>query len=400
MRAICWHGKKKMQVDTVPDPKILNPRDAIIRITSTAICGSDLHLYNGLVKTMEEGDIVGHEFMGEVVETGRAVRNLSSGDRVVVPFTISCGNCIYCQQELWSLCDNSNPNAWIPEKEYGGSPSGLFGYSHMLGGYAGGQAEFVRVPFADVGPLKVSTGIPDEKLLFLSDIFPTGYAAVERCKIKPSDVVAIWGCGPVGQMAIRSALILGAAKVIAIDRFAPRIAMAQKGGAETINYEECDDLEAELKARTGGRGPDVCVDAVGMEAHGTTAVAKMDNAKQAMKLETDRPYVLRQVIQCCRKGGQVSLPGVYIGIVDNFPIGTAFGKGLTLTMGQTHMQKYMKPLFDLVEAGKIDPSEIITHRVSLEDGPDAYRIFCEKEDNAVKFVLKPGTARVLRPEDN
>lgn len=398
MRALCWHGKKQVQVDTVPDPTILKPRDAIIRITSTAICGSDLHLYNGVVKTMEAGDILGHEFMGEVVETGPGVGNLRAGDRVVVPFTIACGNCAYCTQNMWSLCDNSNPNAWIPEKAYGQTPSGLFGFSHMLGGYAGGQAEFVRVPFADVGPLKVPTGIPDEKLLFLSDIFPTGYAAVERCHIKPTDVVAVWGCGPVGQMAIRSALILGAERVIAIDRYAARLDLAQQGGAETINYEDCDDLDAELKSRTGGRGPDVCVDAVGMEAHGTTAVAKLDRVKQAMMLETDRPYVLRQVIQCCRKGGQVSLPGVYIGVVDKFPIGTAFGKGLTLTMGQTHMHKYLKPLFELVESGRIDPSEIITHRVSLEDAPAAYRLFQDKEDDAVKFVLTPGAPRVLADE--
>lgn len=399
MRALCWHGKEKVQVDTVPDPKILNPRDAIIRITSTAICGSDLHLYNGVVKTMEAGDILGHEFMGEVVETGAGVGNLRAGDRVVVPFTIACGSCPYCTQNLWSLCDNSNPNAWIPEKAYGQTPSGLFGFSHMLGGYAGGQAEFVRVPFADVGPLKVPSGIPDEKLLFLSDIFPTGYAAVERCQIKPTDVVAVWGCGPVGQMAIRSALILGAGRVIAIDRFPARLDLAEQGGAETINYEDCDDLDEELKSRTGGRGPDVCVDAVGMEAHGTTAVAKWDHAKQVMKLETDRPYVLRQVIQCCRKGGQVSLPGVYVGLVDKFPIGTAFTKGLTLTMGQTHMHKYMKPLFDLVESGRIDPSEIITHRVSLEDAPTAYRLFQDKEDDAVKFVLTPGAPRVLKDQN-
>jgi threonine dehydrogenase-like Zn-dependent dehydrogenase len=398
MRALCWHGKEKVQVDTVPDPKILNPRDAIVRITSTAICGSDLHLYNGVVKTMEEGDILGHEFMGEVVETGSGVTNLAAGDRVVVPFTISCGRCLYCQQELWSLCDNSNPNAWIPEKAYGGTPAALFGYSHMMGGYAGGQAEFVRVPFADVGPLKVDTGIPDEKLLFLSDIFPTGYAAVERCRIKPTDVVAVWGCGPVGQMAIRSAFILGAAKVIAIDRYASRLDLAKKAGADTIDYEECDDLEEELKSRTGGRGPDACIDAVGMEAHGTTAMAKLDGAKQAMKLETDRPYVLRQVIQCCRKGGQVSLPGVYVGLVDKFPIGTAFGKGLTLTMGQTHMHKFMRPLFELVEQGRIDPSEIITHRVSLEDAATAYRLFRDSKDDAVKFVLKPGAPRVLSDE--
>jgi len=393
MRALCWHGKRKVQVDTVPDPKILNPRDVIIRITSTAVCGSDLHLYNGFVKSMEEGDILGHEFMGEVVEKGSEVKNLGMGDRVVVPFTISCGQCPSCQKQQFSLCDNSNPNAWIPEKTYGDTTAGLFGFSHMLGGYAGGQAEYVRVPFADVGPLKVPSGIPDEKLLFLSDIFPTGYAAVERCNITHGDVVAVWGCGPVGQMAIRSAGILGAAKVIGIDRFAPRLALAEKGGAETINYEECDDLEGELRARTGGRGPDVCIDAVGMEAHGITTVAKIDRAKQALMMETDRPYVLRQVIQCCRKGGRVSIPGVYVGLVDKFPIGTAFSKGLTLSMGQTHMQKYMRPLFDLVEAGKIDPSEIITHRVSLEDAPDAYRVFCDKEDDAVKFVLKPGASR-------
>jgi threonine dehydrogenase-like Zn-dependent dehydrogenase len=348
---------------------------------------------------MEEGDILGHEFMGEVVETGSEVKNLRRGDRVVVPFTISCGQCLYCKQDLWALCDNTNPNAWIPEKAYGQTTAAMFGYSHLTGGYAGGQADFVRVPFADVGPLKLPSGIPDEKLLFLSDIFPTGFGAVERCQIKPTDVVAIWGCGPVGQMAIRSALILGAAKVIAIDRYAARLALAQKGGAEIINYEECDDLEEELKSRTGGRGPDVCVDAVGMEAHGTTAVAKLDRAKQSVMIESDRPYVLRQVIQCCRKGGQVSLPGVYVGLVDKFPIGTAFNKGLTLTMGQTHMHKYMRPLFELVEAGKIDLSEIITHRVSLEDAAAAYRIFRDNKDDAVKFVLKPGAPRVLSDED-
>ncbi len=395
MRALCWHGKGKVQVDTVADPAILNPRDAIIRITSTAICGSDLHLLNGLVKTMEEGDILGHEFMGEVVETGREVKTLRPGDRVVVPFTIACGRCLYCQHQQWAACDNSNPNAWIPEKAYGYAGAGMFGYSHMMGGYAGGQAEFVRVPFADVGPLKVPAGIPDEKLLFLSDIFPTGYAAVERCQVKPADVVAIWGCGPVGQMAIRSARILGAARIIAIDRYPARLALAEKGGAEAIDYEKCDDLEGELRARTGGRGPDVCVDAVGMEAHGTTAMAKLDGAKVAMKLETDRPYVLRQVIQCCRKAGQVSLPGVYVGLVDKFPIGSAFGKGLTLTMGQTHMHKYMRPLFELVEAGRIDPSEIITHRVSLEDAAEAYAHFRDEKNDFVKFVLTPGAPKAL-----
>ena len=398
MRALCWHGKENVQVDTVPVPSILNPRDAIIRVTSTAIGGSDLHLYDGVVKTIEEGDILGHEFMGEIVETGPEVKKLTVGDRVVVPFTISCGQCLSCQQELYSLCDNSNPNAWIPERFYGDTTAGLFGHSHMHGGYAGGQAEYVRVPFADVGPLKVSTEIPDEKLLFLSDIFPTGYAAVERCKLRHGDVVAVWGCGPVGQMAIRSADILGASKIIAIDRYASRLTLAKQGGADTIDYEECDDLEEELKFRTGGRGPDVCIDAVGMEAHGTTAMAKVDRAKHVLKLETDQPYVLRQVIQCCRKGGRVSIPGAYVGVVDKFPIGAAFAKGLTLTMGQTNMQKYMQPLFDLVEAGRIDPSEIITHRVSLEDAPAAYRLFRDNRDEAVKFVLKPGAPRVLADE--
>jgi threonine dehydrogenase-like Zn-dependent dehydrogenase len=399
MRALCWHGKENVQVDTVPVPRILNPRDAILRVTSTAICGSDLHLYDGVVKGMEEGDILGHEFMGEVVETGPEVKKLTVGDRVVVPFTISCGRCLSCQQELYSLCDNSNPNAWMPEKTYGDTTAGLFGYSHPLGGYAGGQAEYVRVPFADVGPVKVPTDIPDEKLLFLSDIFPTGYAAVERCKLRPGDIVAVWGCGPVGQMAIRSAAILGAAKIIAIDRFASRLALAREAGADPIDYEECDNLEEELKFRTGGRGPDVCIDAVGMEAHGTTAMATMDRAKHALKLGTDRPHVLRQVIQCCRKGGRVSIPGVYVGVVDKFPIGAAFSKGLTLTMGQTHVQKFMQPLLDLVEAGRIDLSEIITHRVSLEDAPAAYRHFRDHRDEAVKFVLKPGIPRVLADED-
>ncbi|HAG79768.1 MAG TPA: glutathione-dependent formaldehyde dehydrogenase [Cyanobacteria bacterium UBA12227] len=388
MKAVCWHGANDVRVDTVPDPKILNPRDAIIKITSTAICGSDLHLYNGFIPTMEPGDILGHEFMGEVVEVGREVKNLKVGDRVVVPFTISCGNCFFCQRDLSSLCDNSNPNAWMAEKLYGHSPSGLFGYTHLFGGYAGGQAEYVRVPFADVGPFKIPDGLTDEQVLFLTDIFPTGYMAAENCNIQPGDTVAIWGCGPVGQFAIRSAFMLGAERVIAIDRIPERLAMAKAGNAEIINYEEIE-VGAALKEMTGGRGPDACMDAVGMEAHGTDAIALYDKVKQAVRLETDRPMVLRQAIVACRKGGTVSVPGVYGGFIDKFPMGSVVNKALTLKSGQTHVHRYLRPLLERVQNGEIDPSFVITHRLSLDEAPHGYEIFKHKKDNCIKIVLKP-----------
>ena len=388
MKALCWHGANDVRVDNVPDPTIINPRDAIVKITSTAICGSDLHLYDGFIPTMQSGDIMGHEFMGEVVELGSQVKNLKKGDRVVIPFTISCGSCFFCNRDLWSLCDNSNPNAGLAEKMFGHSPAGLFGYSHLTGGYAGGQAEYARVPFADVGPLKIPDGLSDEQVLFLTDIFPTGYMAAENCDIQPGDTVAVWGCGPVGQFAIRSAFMLGADRVIAIDRIPERLQMAAAAKAEIINYEEMDAGEA-VTEMTGGRGPDSCIDAVGMEAHGTGLDALYDKAKQAVRLESDRPTALRQVILACRKGGTVSIPGVYGGLVDKVPLGAAFNKGLTLKMGQTHVHRYLRPLLDRVQKGEIDPSFVITHRMKLDEAPHAYEIFNQKKDNCIKVVLKP-----------
>lgn len=387
MRALCWHGKEDVRVEKVPDPAIFNPHDAIVRITTTAICGSDLHLYDGFVPEMEEGDILGHEFMGEVVEVGGEVKNLKKGDRVVVPFTISCGRCFFCQKKLWALCDNTNPAAYENELMNGYPASGLYGYSHMFGGYAGGQAEYARVPFADVGPLKVPEGIPDEKVIFLSDIFPTGYQAALNCNIEPGDTVAVWGCGPVGQFAVRSAFLLGAERVLAIDDVPERLEMARQSGAHTIiaNGSTFEDI----KEITGGMGPDSCIDAVGLEAHGSTADAKLDNAKASIKLATDRPHVLRQAIHTCRKGGTVSVPGVYMGFVDKFPFGTAFAKGLNLRMGQTHVQNYMQPLLKRIEEGEIDPSFVITHRLSLNDAPEGYRTFRDKHDKCIKVVLKP-----------
>ncbi|PSB08216.1 glutathione-dependent formaldehyde dehydrogenase [Pleurocapsa sp. CCALA 161] len=389
MKAVCWHGAQDVRVETVPDPKILNPRDAIIKVTSTAICGSDLHLYEGNIPTMESGDILGHEFMGEIVETGKEVKNLNPGDRVVVPFTIACGGCFFCNKDLWSLCDNSNPNAWMAEKLYGHSPSGIYGYSHLLGGYAGGQAEYVRIPFADIGPLKVPDGLEDDRVLFLTDIFPTGYMAAENADIEPGDTVAVWGCGPVGQFAIKSAYMLGAARVIAIDRFPERLQMAkEQGNAEIINYEEIDPGEA-LKEMTGGRGPDRCIDAVGMEAHGTDAMAAYDKIKQGVKLETGRPTALRQAIVACRKGGTVSIPGVYGGFVDKVPLGAIVNKALTLRSGQTHVHKYLQPLLNRIQQGEIDPSYVISHHLNIDDAPKGYKMFRNKEDNCTKVVLKP-----------
>lgn len=389
MKALCWHGALDVRVDNVPDPKILNPRDAIVKITSTAICGSDLHIYDGFIPTMQSGDILGHEFMGEIVEVGASVKNLAIGDRVVVPFTIACGSCEFCHRDLWSLCDNSNPNAWLIEPLYGHSPAGLFGYSHFFGGYAGGQAEYVRVPFADTGLFKVPPELTDEQVLFLTDIFPTGYMAAEHCDIKPGHVVAVWGCGPVGQFAIKSAFLLGAERVIAIDRVPERLEMAKNyGGAEVLNYEEVDVGEA-VKEMTGGRGPDSVIDAVGLEAHGTNIDYWVDRAKQAVRLETDRPTALRQVIVACSKGGTVSVPGVYGGFLDKVPMGAAFNKGLTFKMGQTHVHRYLKPLIEHIQRGDIDPSFVITHTLPLEQAPHGYEIFKQKKDNCIKVVLKP-----------
>jgi threonine dehydrogenase-like Zn-dependent dehydrogenase len=388
MRANCWYGKQDMRVEQVPDPKILNQRDAIVKITSTAICGSDLHLYNAFIPTLEKGDILGHEFMGEVVETGREVKNLKVGDRVVVPFPIACGNCLSCESGMYSLCENSNPNAWMAEKMFGHSPSGIFGYSHLTGGFAGGQAEYARVPFADVGPLKIPNGLTDEQVLFLSDIFPTGYMGAEMCDIKPGDTIAVWGCGPVGQFSIRSAFMLGAERVIGIDRFPERLAMAEEGGAQTINYEEQNVYET-LMEWTGGRGPDGCIDDVGLEAHAPGLIHAYDRVKQALMLETDRPYALREAIMCCRNGGTVSVIGVYGGFIDKFPMGSLMNRSITIKSGQCHVQRYMKPLLEKIQNGEIDPSFVITHRMQLDQAPDGYKIFSDKEDNCIKIVLKP-----------
>ncbi len=390
MRALCWHGKEDVRVDTVPDPTIVNPGDAIVKITSTAICGSDLHLYDGFMPTMEAGDVLGHEPMGEVVEVGSAVKKLKVGDRVVVPFTISCGDCFFCKKHLYSLCDTSNPNAEIARKAMGQSPAGLFGFSHMLGGFAGGQAEYLRVPFADVGPIKVPAGLPDEKVLFLSDIFPTGYMAAENAGIEPGDTVAIWGCGPVAQFAIQSAWMFGAGRVIAIDMVAERLRMAEKWGkAETINFDK-EKVQDRLMEMTHGRGPDRCIDAVGGEAHASGTVdAVYDKVKTALMLETDRSHALREAIMCCRKGGTISVPGVYVGLLDKFPFSAAMNKGLTFKMGQTNVQHYTEPLLKKVESGEIDPSFVITHTVGLEKAPEMYKTFRDKKDGCIKVVLKP-----------
>ncbi|UFP96781.1 zinc-dependent alcohol dehydrogenase [Gloeobacter morelensis] len=390
MKAVCWHGAGDVRIETVPDPAILYPRDAIIKVTSTAICGSDLHLYDGVIPTMQKGDILGHEFMGEVVEVGAAINNLRKGDRVVVPFTIACGHCHFCERTLWSLCDNSNPNAWMAEKVYGStSGSGLFGYSHLFGGYAGGQAEYVRVPFADTGPMKVPESLTDEQVLFLTDIFPTGYMAAENCSIQPGDTVAVWGCGPVGQFAIKSAYMLGADRVIGIDRHPKRLKMAkEQGGAEVLNFDEVEVGEA-LKEMTGGWGPSHCIDAVGLEAHGSGIEGIYDNVMNALKLETDKPAALRQAIVACRKGGTVSIPGVYGGLLDKMPMGAAFAKGLTFKMGQTHVHRYLQPLLERIEQGELDPSFVITHRLKLVEAPEGYRTFRDQKDDCIKVVLKP-----------
>ena len=389
MKANCWFGKRDVRVVDVAEPKILNSRDAIVRITSTAICGSDLHIYNGMVPTMEKGDILGHEFMGEVIDVGSEVDKIKRRDRVVIAFPISCGSCYFCQRELFSLCENTNPNAWIAQKIFGHSPAGIYGYTHMLGGFAGGQAEYVRVPFADIGAIKIPDGFADEQVLFLSDIFPTGYMAAENCNIQPGDTIAVWGCGPVGQFAMKSAHLLGAERVIGIDRFPYRLRIAQeKTGAEVINYEECDVYET-LMDMTGGLGPDACIDAVGMEAHLPGAIGAYDRIKQTMMLESDRPYVLRQVILACRKGGTVSIPGVYGGFDDKIPMGALMNKGLTIKTGQTHVQHYFGPLLERIQKGEIDPSFVVTHRLPLEDAPVGFEMFLNKENECLKVVLQP-----------
>ncbi len=391
MKALVWHGKSDIRYDSVPDPKIENPTDAVVRITSTAICGSDLHLYDGFQPTMKSGDIMGHEPMGIVEEVGSGVTNLKKGDRVVVPFTISCGHCWFCDRTLFSMCDNTNPNHKIAEEAMGMSPAGLFGFSHMLGGYAGGQAEYLRVPHANVGPIVIPDGIPDEQVLFLSDIFPTGYMAAENAQISPGDTVAIWGCGPVGQFCIQSAWMLGAGRVVAIDSVPERLEMARtKGKAEVIDMSK-DNAYDRLMEMTGGRGADSCIDAVGAESHGSNMLEEIaDKVKTALMLTTDRPAALRQAIMCCRKGGTLSVPGVYVGTLDKVPFGAAMNKGLTIKTGQTHVQRYLKPLLELIQTGKIDPSFVITHERPLSEGPELYNTFRDKKDGCIKVVLKPG----------
>ena len=392
MRANVWSGRNTVQVENVPDPTILNGRDAIVRITSTAICGSDLHLYDGYVPTMKKGDILGHEFMGEVVETGPKVENLKQGDRVVVPFPIACGNCWSCRHELYSLCENSNPNAGLAEKMFGHSTCGIFGYSHLTGGYAGGQAEYARVPFADVGPFKIEDDLTDEQVLFLSDIFPTGYMGAEFCEISGGEVIAVFGAGPVGQFAIASAVLLGAERVIAIDQYEYRLEMARNkaGATDTINFSEDADIVEQLKAMTGGRGPDAVIDAVGMEAaHGHGALHAVDRVKQATRAESDRGHALRDAILACRPGGIVSVIGVYGGLLDKFPSGAFMNKGLTLKTGQCHVHRYLPKLYDHIRNGDIDPSFVVTHRLELGLAPDAFETFKHKQDECVKVVLKP-----------
>ena len=389
MKALCWEGKQKISVRTVPDPKILRPDDVIIKVTTSAICGSDLHLFNGYVPTMQKGDIMGHENMGVIVEAGPAVKKLKVGDKVVVAFDIGCGSCHHCEKEEYSVCDNSNPNRFMADEMYGHGGAGLFGFSHLNGGYAGGQAEFLRVPYAETNCLVVPKEIDDEKVLFLSDIFPTGYMAAVNCNIKPGDTVAIWGAGPVGQMAIRSAFLLGAERVISIDHYENRLNLSRAAGAETINFDKTPDgVLDEISYLTGGVGPDSCLDAVGLEAHGHTLTALVDHAKATVGLATDRPDVLRQAIQSCRKVGTISVPGVYAAFLDKVPFGAAFAKGLTFRMGQTHTQKYMQPLLSHILEGKIDPSVIISHRIAIEEGPGAYQGFNDAKDEYRKIIIK------------
>jgi threonine dehydrogenase-like Zn-dependent dehydrogenase len=395
MRATVWSGRNTVQVEEVPDPTILNDRDAIVKVTSTAICGSDLHLYDGYVPTMKKGDILGHEFMGEVVETGKGVQNLNIGDRVVVPFPIACGSCWHCEHQMWSLCENSNPNAGMAEKLFGHTTAGIFGYSHLTGGYAGGQAEYARVPFADVGPIKVEDDLTDEQVLFLSDIFPTGYMGAELCDIKGGEVIAVLGAGPVGQFAIASAVMLGAERVIAVDQYEYRLQMAvnKAGATDVVNFSEDPDIVEQLKVLSGGRGPDAVIDCVGLEAaHGHALLHAVDRVKQAQRQETERGHALRDAIMACRPGGIVSVMGVYGGLMDKFPAGAFMNKGLQLRTGQCHVHRYLKPLYDHIRKGDIDPSFVVTHRMELGMAPDAYETFKHKRDECVKVVLKPGKA--------
>jgi threonine dehydrogenase-like Zn-dependent dehydrogenase len=391
MKATCWDGRNSVKVEEVPDPKILNERDAIVKISSTAICGSDLHLYDGYVPTMKRGDVLGHEFMGEVVEVGKGVGNLKVGDRVVVPFPIACGNCNACAADLFSLCENSNPNARLAEKMWGFPTAGIFGYSHLTGGFAGGQAEYARVPFADVGPMKIDNGLTDDQVLFLTDVFPTGYMGAEYCDIKPGNVIAVWGAGPVGQFAAASAMMLGADRVIVIDRFDYRLKIARENitGCETLNYEDVDSIPEALKELTGGRGPDACIDAVGMEAHFHGPSYAYDRMKQAMRQETERPIAIREAIMSCRNGGIVSIMGVYGGLMDKFPIGALMNRGLTIRTGQCHVHRYLRPLLERIQNGEIDPSFIITHKIPLSEAPRGYEMFKHKRDDCLKVVLQP-----------
>lgn len=390
MRALRWHGKHDIRCDNhVPDPSIEDPRDAIIKVSSCAICGSDLHLYDGFMPGMQHGDIMGHEFMGEVTEVGSANKKLKVGDRVVVPFTIVCGDCDQCKRGNFSVCERSNRNKDMADKVFGHSTAGLYGYSHLTGGYAGGQAEFVRVPYADVGPVVIPNGLTDEQVLFLGDILPTGWQAAAQCDIQPTDTVAVWGAGPVGQFAVRSALMMGAMQVICIDNVPERLSMARAGGAITINFDEESVLER-LKELTRGKGPEKCIDSVGMEAHAGRSIDSMyDRAKQALMLETDRPHVLREMIYVCRPAGIISIPGVYGGLIDKIPFGAAMNKGLTFRMGQTHVNRWTDDLLRRIQEGEIDPSFVITHTVSLEQGPEMYKTFRDKHDGCIKVVLKP-----------
>ena len=390
MKALVWHGTADIRCDTGPDPTIEDGRDAIIKVTACAICGSDLHLYDHFMPGMKSGDIMGHETMGEVVEVGRDNKALKVGDRIVVPFTIICGQCDQCKRGNFSVCERTNRNAKLAEAAFGHTTAGLFGYTHLTGGYAGGQAEYLRVPFADATHIKVPRGLSDETLLFLSDIFPTGWQAAVQCDIQPEDTVAIWGCGPVGQMAIRSAILLGARRVIAIDRVPERLTMARAGGAETIDFDRESNVLARLNDMTGGKGPEKCIDSVGMEAHATTSLdAIYDRAKQAVMLESDRPHVLRQMIMACRPAGVLSIPGVDGGLIDKVPFGAAMNKGLTFRMGQTHVNRWSDDLLRRIEEGQIDPSFVITHTVGLEQGPEMYRTFRDKQDGCIKVVIKP-----------
>ncbi len=389
MRALCWHGKKDIRCDNVPDPTIEQPKDAIVKVSSCAICGSDLHLFDGFMPGMQHGDILGHEFMGEVVEVGSDVRRLKVGDRVVVPFTIACGECDQCRRGNFSVCERSNRNKDVAEKLFGHTTAGLFGYTHITGGYPGGQAEYVRVPYADVAPVKIPDGLTDEQVLFLGDIFPTGWQAAVQCDIQPDDTVAVWGAGPVGQFAVRSAVLLGAKQVICIDNVPERLTMAEAGGAVAINFERESVLER-LKDLTHGKGPEKCIDSVGMEAHATRSLDSIyDRAKQAVMLESDRAHVLREMIYVCRPAGVLSVPGVYGGLIDKVPFGAFMNKGLTMRTGQTHVNRWTDDLLSRIERGQIDPSFVITHTVSLEEGPDMYKTFRDKQDGCIKVVMKP-----------